>query len=172
MRGWRLWAPLAGFALLVAVVAAGLWAPADRSVRSALVGKPAPALSLPGSVPGKPGLAAGMAGARVVNVFASWCVPCAAEAPQMLALRRAGVPLIGVAVRDAPEDTARFLARHGDPFVAIGDDRRGRFQFALGSAGVPETFVIDARGRIAHQHVGPVMPADVPAILSAWRAAQ
>ena len=168
----RLWAPLAGFALLIAVVAIGLWRPADRAVRSALVGKPIPAVSLPPSVPAHPGVETGRGGARLVNVFASWCVPCAAEAPQLMALKAAGVRIEGVAVRDAPADTAAFLQRHGDPFAAIGDDREGRFQLSIGSSGVPETFVVDAKGRIVMQHIGPMMDADVPAILTALRGAE
>lgn len=167
----RLWAPLAAFVLLVAVVAIGLWRPAPREVRSALVGKRLPALSLPASLPAHPGMTPGP-GPKLVNVFASWCVPCAAEAPQLMALRDAGVRIEGVAVRDAPADVAAFLRRHGDPFAAIGDDRAGRFQLSLGSSGVPETFVIDARGRIAMQHIGPIMDADVPAILAAVRGAR
>jgi cytochrome c biogenesis protein CcmG/thiol:disulfide interchange protein DsbE len=164
----RLWLPLAAFVLLIAIVAAGLFRPAPREVRSALVGKPLPALVLPASVAGHPGVRTGGAGsARLVNVFASWCVPCAAEAPQLMALRRAGVRIEGVAVRDAPADTRAFLARHGDPFAAIGDDREARFQLSLGSSGVPETFVVDGQGRIAMQHIGPIMDADVPAILAA-----
>jgi cytochrome c biogenesis protein CcmG, thiol:disulfide interchange protein DsbE len=169
----RLWAPLAGFALLMVVVAIGLWRPADRAVRSALVGKPLPALSLPPSVPALPGVDTGRAGgARLVNVFASWCVPCAAEAPQLMALKAAGVRIEGVAVRDAPADTAAFLQRHGNPFAAIGDDREGRFQLSVGSSGVPETFVVDAKGRIAMQHIGPIMDADVPAIVAALRGVE
>lgn len=169
----RLWAPLAAFALLIVVVAIGLWRPADRTVRSALVGRPLPALTLSPSVPAHAGLTTGPAGPpRLINVFASWCVPCAAEAPQLMALKRAGVRIEGVAVRDPPTDTAAFLARHGDPFAAIGDDREGRFQLSIGSSGVPETFVVDARGRIVMQHIGPIMDADVPAILQALRGAE
>ena len=169
----RLWAPLAGFALLMVVVSIGRWRPAERAVRSALVGKPLPAMRLPASVPTHPGVDTARAGgARLVNVFASWCVPCAAEAPQLMALKTAGVRIEGVAVRDAPADTAAFLARHGDPFAAIGDDREGRFQLSVGSSGVPETFVVDARGRIAMQHIGPIMDTDVPAILQAMRRAE
>ena len=168
----RRWAPLAAFALVLAVVAFALIRPADRTVRSALVGKPLPALALPASVAGHPGLSTAPTGKpRLINVFASWCVPCAAEAPQLAALKSAGIAVEGVAIRDAPADTAAFLGRYGDPFAAIGDDRNGRFQLSIGSSGVPESFVVDARGRIAMQHVGPIMDDDVPAILAAMRNA-
>ena len=164
MSGRLVWAPLAAFALLFAVVAAGLFRPADRTVRSGLVGKAVPAFALGALIPGKPGLAsADLRGAtpRLVNVFASWCAPCIAEAPQLLALKRAGVVVDGVAVRDSATAMRGFLQRNGDPFTRIGDDRASAVQLALGAAGVPESFVVDPRGVITYQHVGYITPADV-----------
>ena len=75
-------------------------------------------------------------------------------------------------MRDRPEDLARFLAAYGNPFQAIGDDRDRQVQLALGSAGVPETFVVDGRGTIRHQHIGAIMAEDVPAIVAAYEAAR
>ncbi len=168
MTRWRMWLPLVGFALVLAVIAIGLWQPADRTVRSALVGKPLPALSLPAAVAGEPGIRTAIKGKpRLINVFASWCVPCAAESEQLMALKSIGVPIEGIAVRDSPDDLRRFLDRYGNPFVAIGDDRMGRFQLSIGSSGVPESFVIDAQGRILLQHVGGIRQEDVPDILAA-----
>ena len=169
MRRWVLWAPLAGFAVLALLVSIGLLRPADRTVMSRMVGKPVPALSLPPAVAGKPGLAtADLRGeVRLVNLFASWCAPCIAEAPQLLALKQAGVRIDGIALRDARADITRFLADHGDPFDRIGDDPRSTAQLALGSSGVPESFVVDGAGVIRHQHVGPIMPQDMDAILAA-----
>lgn len=161
------WTPLAIFALLFAVVAAGLFRPADRTIRSGLVGKPVPVLALGPLLPGKPGLASADlrdGGPRLVNVFASWCAPCIAEAPQLMALRRSGVAIDGVAVRDTAPAMRGFLARNGDPFDRIGDDRASAAQLALGASGVPESFVVDGRGVIAYQHVGYITPADVPLI--------
>ena len=168
MTRWRTWLPLAGFALVLIVIAVGLWRPADRTVRSALVGKPLPALSLPAAVIGVPGIETAATGKpRLINVFASWCVPCAAESEQLMAMKSIGVPIEGIAVRDSRDDLRRFLDRYGNPFVAIGDDRSGRFQLSIGSSGVPESFVIDASGRVVLQHVGGIRQEDVPDILAA-----
>ena len=175
MRRALIWAPLALFAIVAALAMAGLFQPGDRTIRSRLVGKPLPHFALPASVPGKPGVSAAgfRAGEpRLLNVFGSWCVPCIAEAPQLGEIAAAGVPIDGLAIRDRGPDVARFLSQHGDPFAAIGDDPESAVQLALGSAGVPETFVIDGRGVIRHQHVGPIRDEDVPVLIAAWKDAQ
>jgi cytochrome c biogenesis protein CcmG/thiol:disulfide interchange protein DsbE len=161
--------------LLVAAVAWRLATPKDDRVASNLDGQRIPAFALPPALPGKPGLASAdlATGApRLVNIFASWCVPCAAEAPVLLDLARRGVPIDAIAIRDRPEDVAAFLARYGDPFARIGSDARSQVQIALGSSGVPESFVIDGKGVIRAQHIGPIMPQDVPGILQAMEAAK
>lgn len=167
MRRWLIWLPLIAFLGLILLVANELRAPADRLVRSKLVNKPLPGFALPPMVAGKPGLKSDEVGGgpRLLNVFASWCVPCIAEAPQLMALRRAGVRIDAIAIRDTPADVRRFLDRYGDPYATIGDDAERRVQIALGSSGVPETFYIDGRGRIARQHVGDIRAEDVPDIL-------
>ncbi len=174
MRRRLSWLPLALFSGVLAVALLNLSRPADRTVRSRLIGQKLPALTLPALVPGKPGLAlAGARGsARLVNVFASWCIPCAAEAPQLLALRQQGVEVEGVAVRDTPQAVAEFLARYGDPYAAIGDDREARAQLALGSSGVPESFVVGTDGRIMLQHVGDIRADDVADIAAAVKRAR
>ncbi len=172
MKRPLLWAPLLAFVALLAVVAGGLFRPADRVVRSALIGQPLPAFALPPAIPGKPGLAAadfGKGERRVLNVFASWCVPCIAEAPRLLALRKAGVPIDAIAIRDTDPAIRDFLRRNGDPYDRIGSDRESRVQLALGSSGVPESFVIDGDGRILLQHVGAIEDADVARIVAAVR---
>jgi cytochrome c biogenesis protein CcmG, thiol:disulfide interchange protein DsbE len=175
VKRWLIWVPFVVFAGLLWVVAFGLAAPADRTIRSAMVGKRLPKFSLPASLATKPGLgSANFAEGkpRLLNVFASWCVPCAAEAPQLMALKRAGVAIDAIAIRDKSADVARFLARYGDPYERIGDDKVSSVQLALGSSGVPETFVIDGRGTIVLQHVGDIRADDVPEILQALEKAR
>ncbi|MGN6375190.1 MAG: redoxin family protein [Sphingomonas sp.] len=175
MKRPLLWLPLAGFVLLCVIVAIGLSRPDDHLVHSQMVGKPLPQFDLPPIVKDRPGLDTGTLAdgkPRLVNVFASWCVPCMAEAPQLAALQRQGVEIDAVAVRDTPQDVAAFLQRFGDPYARIGDDRQSAFQLALGSSGVPETYVLDGKGRIVEQHIGDVRAEDVPELLAALRKAE
>ncbi|KQM63672.1 alkyl hydroperoxide reductase [Sphingomonas sp. Leaf17] len=175
MRKLLLWLPLGGFALLFVVVASGLYRPADRTVRSAMVGKPLPGFDLPAMVEGQPGVSAAAfrtGTPRLLNVFASWCVPCIAEAPQLLRLKAMGVPIDGIAIRDTRADVAAFLARGGNPYAGVGDDPRSAVQLALGSSGVPETFLVDGKGVILRQHVGDIRSDDVDALYAAWKAAR
>jgi cytochrome c biogenesis protein CcmG/thiol:disulfide interchange protein DsbE len=161
--------PLAILAILLGGLLWRLANPADPVIRSKLEGKPVPAFALPGAVPRKAGLrsedlAAGQP--RLLNIFASWCVPCIAEAPVLAELQRRGVAIDAIAIRDHQTDLMLFLARHGDPFERIGSDTDSRVQLALGSSGVPESFVIDGKGVIRFQHVGPIEPGQVPMILA------
>jgi cytochrome c biogenesis protein CcmG/thiol:disulfide interchange protein DsbE len=175
VRRLFLWLPLAVFAAFVLTVAIGLRKPADTQIRSRMIGKPMPDFALAPAVASHPGLAAAdlrRGGPRLVNVFASWCAPCKAEAPQLEALKRRGLPIDGVAIRDRSEDVAKFLADWGDPFDRIGADPASKVQFALGSSGVPETFVVDGKGVIRHQHIGDIRPEDVAKIVAAWEAAK
>lgn len=174
MKRWLLWVPLAAFVVLVIVVALNL-RPTDTTVRSRLVGKPLPAFTLAASVPGKPGLSDGAfrdGKPKLLNVFASWCVPCLAEAPKLLRLKEAGADIRAVAIRDRSADVQRFLTENGDPYAAIGDDPTSQVQLALGSSGVPETFVIDGKGIIRAQHIGDIRDSDVPELLRALEAAR
>lgn len=175
MRRWTLWVPLAVFLAVVILAAWRLQDTGETVVKSALVGKPLPEFSLPAMVEGKPGLSrADLATGkpRLLNVFASWCVPCIAEAPQLMKLKAAGVEIDAVAIKDGPEAVKTFLSRHGDPYARIGDDRDRLVQIGIGSSGVPETFVIDGQGRIAAQHIGDIREDDVPKLLKALEAAQ
>ena len=167
--------PLIVFALIVVAVAWRLATPRDDRVASKLEGQQLPAFALPPAVPGKPGLSsADLATGKphLLNIFASWCVPCAAEAPVLLDLQRRGVSIHAIAIRDRPADVAAFLAQNGDPFTRIGGDSQSRVQIALGSSGVPESFVIDGRGVIRAQHIGPIMEQDVAGILAALEDAR
>ena len=175
MSRWLRFLPLIVLAGFIVAVMWRLNRPAEEQIPSQLVGQPVPAFALAPGLPGKPSLSsADLARGRphMVNVFASWCVPCIAEAPLLLELERRGVVIDAVAVRDRPEDVAEFLSRHGDPFERIGSDPESKVQLALGSSGVPESFIVDGRGIIRYQHVGPIEPGDLPTILREWDAAK
>ena len=175
MKGRLYWSlPAIVFAIFVAFVGWQLQHPAGREVESAMIGKPLPQFALRPAVADRPGFGStDMAGGkpRLLNVFASWCIPCAVEAPQLAQLARMGVQIDGVAIRDRPEDVARFLARNGNPFARIGADDVSAIQLALGSSGVPETFVIDGQGVIRYQHIGDIRPEQVPLILDKLKEA-
>jgi cytochrome c biogenesis protein CcmG, thiol:disulfide interchange protein DsbE len=170
-----LWLPLVAFLAVLGLVSSGLIRPHDVSVRSQMVGKPLPAFALASTRGGQAGVsnrsfADGKV--RLLNIFGSWCLPCAAEMPQLMELRRAGIAIDGIASRDKPADSLAFLQRYGDPFQRIGDDPASAFQIAIGSSGVPETYVIDGKGVIRLQHIGPIDAEDVPDILAAMKEAQ
>ena len=172
---WALWVPLAVFVLFAGLGLLLLLRPADRDVHSAMIGKPLPQFALAAASADRPGLAlADMTGGkpRLLNIFASWCIPCAIEAPQLEQLRRAGVEIDGVAIRDRREDLADFLARNGNPYARIGADPVSAIQFAIGSSGVPESFVIDSKGTIRYQHIGVIRPEDLPLVMAKLREAQ
>lgn len=171
---WTLWLPLVLFGGFVALVLYGLQRPADREVKSAMIGKPLPQFALPAATDDRPGLSfADLADGkpRLLNIFASWCVPCAVEARQLAQLRAMGVEVVGVAIRDKPDDLRLFLQRHGNPFTRIGADNVSAIQFALGSSGVPESFVIDGRGTIRYQHIGDIRADQVEMIAQKVREA-
>lgn len=162
-----LWVPLIVFCGFMAVALYELRHPASTDVVSALIGKPLPAFDLPPGVPGKPGistrdLATGKP--RLLNIFASWCIPCAVESPELETLAREGVEIDGVAIRDHPDDLAAFLARNGNPYTRIAADPVGTVQLAIGSSGVPETYVIDGKGVIRYQHIGDIREEQLPMI--------
>ena len=175
MRRLSIWLPLALFLAFFAVVASGLIRPSSRVIASKLVGKPLPRFSLPPAHDGQPGLGSTTftdGKPRLLNIFASWCLPCIAEAPVLLELSRQGVEIDAIAIRDRPADVARFLQRNGNPYARIGSDVDSRVQLAMGSSGVPETFVVDGKGIIRHQHIGDIRAEDVDEILAALKAAQ
>lgn len=175
MKRWILWVPLGLFVLFFAVMASGIIKPTSRTIESRMIGKPLPAFTLPAAVAERPGVASAQfqqGQPRLLNIFASWCVPCAAEAAQLAVLKDAGAPIDGVAIRDSREDLDRFLGRWGNPFARIGSDVDSSVQIALGSSGVPETFVIDGKGVITYQHIGEIRKEDVPMLLEKLREAQ
>jgi cytochrome c biogenesis protein CcmG/thiol:disulfide interchange protein DsbE len=109
---------------------------------------------------------------RLLNIFASWCLPCKAEAPHLETLKAAGVEIDAIAIRDKPEDVAAFLAEFGNPFRRIGSDNEMAVQLMLGSSGVPETYVIDGDGTILFQHIGDIRAEHVPMLIEKVNAAK
>lgn len=163
------WLPLAITVAVFGTFLASLMRPSDRVIASRIVGQPLPAFEAVAAIDGQAGtrntdFADGKP--RLLNVFASWCGPCVAEIPVLLKLKSMGVEINGVAVHDRSEDLSRFLLENGNPYARVGLDQGGRAQMAFGSAGVPETFVIDGRGRITHQHIGAVTENDIPLLLA------
>lgn len=169
-----LWVPLALFAFFAGVAGYMLTQEKDQFVESAMIGQPLPDFTLQPAFPGLPGAAkADFTGEpKLLNIWASWCLPCIAEAPQLEALKAQGVEIVGIAIRDRPEDVASFLGRYGNPYTRIGGDPISEVQLAVGSSGVPETFVIDSKGVIRYQHIGDIRQGDVPKLLAELEKAQ
>ena len=166
--------PLAAFLALAALFVLRLGAGDPSRIPSALIGQPAPRVDLPPlaglerdgrPVPGLDG--ATFEGAvTIVNVWASWCVPCRDEAPLLMALaadRR--IRVVGITYKDHPDNARRFLGRFGNPFVANGVDGNGRAAIEWGVYGVPETFVVGRDGRIAHKLIGPITPGNLEKVV-------
>jgi cytochrome c biogenesis protein CcmG/thiol:disulfide interchange protein DsbE len=165
-------APLVLLLLLLAGLVWRLSTPVDTTVSSKMVGKNLADVRAAPALAGREGVWVGdpVANPRVVNFFASWCVPCIAEMPLLQELKRQGVGVDGIAVRDRPEDIAAFLKERGDPYGAIGSDPKSNVQIQFGASGVPETFIIDAYGTVRYQHVGPLEEKDVTIIRDKWAA--
>jgi cytochrome c biogenesis protein CcmG, thiol:disulfide interchange protein DsbE len=158
--------------LLIWVLGTFAWRlvqPDDPTIRSQLVNRKIPEFALPAVLPGTDGLSSAnlvTGKPRLLNLFASWCVPCIGEAPVLEELQKRGVKIDGIAIRDTNSALAAFLDRHGNPYERVGSDPMSRVQLALGSSGVPETFIVDGEGVIRLQHVGPIENDDIPRILA------
>jgi cytochrome c biogenesis protein CcmG/thiol:disulfide interchange protein DsbE len=181
-RRWMVALPLIGFMAVAALFLLRLYGGDPSKIPSALIGQPAPQTTLPalqGLVHNGapvPGLdpAAFKGKVSVVNVWASWCVPCHDEAPLLTALAKdTRLQIVGINYKDSPDNARRFLGRYGNPFAAVGVDGDGRAAIEWGVYGMPETFVVDGKGRIAYKHVGPIGAEALEAkIIPAIRAAQ
>jgi cytochrome c biogenesis protein CcmG/thiol:disulfide interchange protein DsbE len=167
-------APLVVFLALVALFLIRLYSGDPSRIPSALIGHPAPQTNLPpvaglerngAAVPGID--AASFKGAvTVVNVWASWCVPCHDEAPLLMRLAQdSRFRLIGINYKDEPDNARRFLGRYGNPFAAAGADLNGRAGIEWGVYGVPETFVVGRDARIAYKLVGPITADNINTVL-------
>jgi len=160
-------APALAFAALVAVFGFYALHHNPQVVPRAMVGQQAPNDALPtlAGAPAAP-IRTALKGATLVNFFASWCAPCAAEAPTLAALKAEGVRIVGVAWKDDPAATKAFLDRNGDPYQTIFVDQAGRAGIDFGVTGVPETYLIGADGKILDKEAQPLTPADAEALLS------
>ena len=167
-------APLILFAGLTALFLVRLNAGDPSLIPAALIGHPVPQTALPpiaglkrdgAAVPGVD--PASFKGAvTVVNVWASWCVPCHDEAPLLMQLAQdQRLRVIGINYKDDADNARRFLGRYGNPFAAAGADQNGRAAIEWGVYGVPETFVIGRNARIAYKLVGPITPENFQSIL-------
>jgi cytochrome c biogenesis protein CcmG/thiol:disulfide interchange protein DsbE len=166
--------PLAVFLALAALFLFRLGAGDPSKLPSALIGRPVPDTPLPaveGLVrDGKPvpGITnADFKGAvSLVNVWASWCVPCHDEAPLLMQLAEdKRIRILGINYKDQPDNARRFVGRYGNPFAAVGADANGRASIDWGVYGVPETFLIGRDGKIAYKLVGPISPENLAATL-------
>jgi len=166
--------PLVIFLGLMVLFLFRLYAGDPSRIPSALIGRPAPQTALPGltglqrdgaPVPGLD--PAEFKGAvTVVNVWASWCVPCHDEAPLLMQLAQdSRLRLVGINYKDDPDNARRFLGHYGNPFAAAGADESGRAGIEWGVYGVPETFVIGRDARIVYKLVGPITPDNFDSVL-------
>jgi len=157
--------PVAAFLLLVVYFATPLLRGTDPSlIPSPLIDQPVPVFDLPPL----PGYEHGLSSAdlkgqvQIVNIFASWCIPCRAEAPALMALARDHhIPIRGIDQKDKPQDALAYLKELGDPYVSIGMDSDRHVSIDWGAYGAPETFIVDAEGRIRFKQAAPLTPADI-----------
>lgn len=160
---------LAPFGLAV-IAGAGFWTVLGRmregrfdphDVPSQLIGKKVPDFTLPGLV-GFQGFGSAelLALKRpvLINFFASWCVPCVIEHPELMALAKEGLPIWGIAYKDQPAAATGFIARHGNPFARVAEDRVGQVAIDWGVYGVPESYLLDATGAVRWRMAGPITP--------------
>jgi cytochrome c biogenesis protein CcmG/thiol:disulfide interchange protein DsbE len=175
-RRWLVALPLVGFLAVAALFLLRLYGGDPSKIPSALIGRPAPQTVLPAleglvhngaPVPGlDPAVFKGKV--SVVNVWASWCVPCHDEAPLLTALAKdTRLQIVGINYKDSPDNARRFLGRYGNPFGMVGVDGNGRASIEWGVYGVPETFIVGREGTIVYKMVGPVTPANFESVLKA-----
>jgi cytochrome c biogenesis protein CcmG/thiol:disulfide interchange protein DsbE len=171
---WLMAAPLIAFAALAAIFWFRLGNTDPSRIPSALIGHPAPQTALPaltglvnngGQIPGlDPSVFKGKV--SVVNVWASWCVPCHDEAPLLTELGKdTRLQIVGINYKDAPDNARRFLGRYGNPFGIVGVDGNGRASIEWGVYGVPETFIVGRQGTIVYKMVGPVTADNINTVL-------
>jgi len=173
-RRWLVMLPLIGFGVIAALFLLRLYGGDPSKIPSALIGRPAPQTALPAleglardgvAVPGlDPSVFKGKV--SLVNVWASWCVPCHDEAPLLTEMAKdKRLQIVGINYKDVPDNARRFLGRYGNPFSAVGVDRNGRGSIEWGVYGVPETFIVGRDGTIVYKLVGPITPQNLERVL-------
>lgn len=155
--------PLIAFVLLAALLFVGVRMNSGKdnsAIPSPLIGKPAPALTLPELPLPESRIAVDALRGRpyVLNVWGSWCVSCRVEHPVITELAKSGALVVGYNYKDTPEDASRWLAQFGNPFALVVQDADGQAALNWGIYGAPETFVIDAEGIVRFKHIGPLTP--------------
>jgi len=173
-RRWLVALPLVVFIALAGLFLLRLYGGDPSKIPSALIGRPAPQTALPAleglqkdgaQVPGLDP-AVFMGKVSIVNVWASWCVPCHDEAPLLTALAKdKRLQVVGINYKDSPDNARRFLGRYGNPFGMVGVDGNGRAAIEWGVYGVPETFVVGREGTILYKMVGPVTADNIDSVL-------
>ncbi len=163
---WKMLLPLGIFVALVGLFFVGLHSGDPHKLPSALIGKPVPEFALPPleglldkgkPVPGFTHADLAKGKVSIINVWASWCIPCHQEHPFLTKLaKQSGAPLFGLNYKDKAAAARRFLGRYGNPFLAVGADRAGSAALNWGVYGVPETFIVGGTGKILYKHVGPI----------------
>lgn len=151
--------PVGIFLTFAGFFLAGMLRENPNSLPSTLTGSAAPPVTSP-SLPGYPSFdsaALKAPGVKLVNFWASWCAPCRAEHPTLVALAASGIPIYGVNYRDTPENAVAFLKELGSPYTGVVTDSKARAAIDWGVYGVPETFVIDSEGRIVLRFAGPIV---------------
>jgi len=163
MKRFILITPIIFFTIIIAVLTVlTLQTKEGRNpslIPSALIGKKAPKIGLPVVAKHIPGGFKGsdlIGRVSMVNVFSSWCVPCLAEHPQISWLAANGFPIYAINHRDNASDASSWLKKHGNPYVAVGFDPKGRASLEWGVSGIPETFIVNAKGIVTYKHVGPI----------------
>ena len=158
--------PVALFAGLIAFFTYGLTQDPSR-IPSMLIDRPLPRFDLPGLDAATPGFGTAAFGdshtrgePKLLNVFASWCAACPQEHPMLTRIAAEGVPVFGLNWKDQPDAAKAWLAQLGNPYARIGSDPSARTGIDLGVTGVPETFVVDGRGRVRYKQVGPITADD------------
>jgi cytochrome c biogenesis protein CcmG/thiol:disulfide interchange protein DsbE len=157
--------PIIAFAGLAAFLGFGLTKD-PKALPSQLIDRPLPEFALPG-IAETPGAAPELAGfastsfkgePRLLNIWASWCAACPQEHPVLERIAAEGFPVYGIAWKDKPADSRAWLARYGNPYAGVAADEQGRTAIDLGVTGVPETFIIDKKGRVRFKQIGPISP--------------